>query len=198
MLKNDKRIKKTNIYSIGFACAVILSLSALVIAILALFSKCGCLSVENGVLSLVGVCTTLIVGINIVDALKIKQMEVKVKEMEQVRNDLEVLRINANIAIHTSLGLSYFNSQQYVKAFEEYQKSYKHAFENNDAKRVRMCTKLMKETIECVNKLNQEERAEIKHKLERYLEQQKNKCSSDERYIDEVLGFVQNIGTYNK
>jgi DNA-binding Lrp family transcriptional regulator len=48
-------------------------------------------SVENGALALIGICVTLIVGISIVNEGRMRELEKKLKKIDEVEKNLEIL-----------------------------------------------------------------------------------------------------------
>lgn len=90
--------------------SLFISLMAFALSVLAFFVK-GESNVENGVLALIGICATLIVGIHVVDEFRIRQIERKAHEIEKQTADFEKVRNNHSTIIHFALGLACISFQ---------------------------------------------------------------------------------------
>lgn len=86
----------------------ILSLLAFAFSIMAFFGINGD-DTGNGILALIGICTTLIVGVNVVDSLRVQKIEKQIEELDDMRTlkaDLNKLKQDANIALKATWGIS--------------------------------------------------------------------------------------------
>ena len=114
--------------------------------------------IPTAVLSLVGVCSTLIVGISVVDAFavhsafhkmegKVDELSKKMEELTKQEEKIRKLRKQANILFHHTWGLVYANNQPY-DALNEFWKAFTSAAKDNDVKRAKVCLENTESTIE--------------------------------------------------
>ena len=101
------------------------------------------------VLSLVGICATLIVGISLYDTIslnstlrnydeKMKELECKMKKIDELEKRYEKTKKQTNILLHFTWGLAFTDMQPYT-AFKEYWRAILLAAEEDDIKRARVC-----------------------------------------------------------
>lgn len=141
------------------------SLAALCISAYAVSGKC-CGNIESTVLTIVGICTTLIVGISVVDAFSfhfhMNKMENRMDELTKKQNDLEIKRmdlakkleeqkVKEDISDKISYGLALLNWLPYT-SFKYFIKGFEKSLLANNVKAINSCLiclesvpKLMKE-----------------------------------------------------
>ena len=93
---------------------------------------------EGGVLTIVSICVTLIVGVSVVDSLTVFHLNRKLSELERQMRELNTLKegivnnrkdadeklTRAEQGIYISWGVSLFNKEP-IAAFEQFQKAFK-------------------------------------------------------------------------
>lgn len=105
--------------------------------------------IPNFVLSLVGICATLIVGISVVDIFfvhhmfeknekKMKEFGESIAELSKLEGDVRKLRKQSNILFHHTWGLSFSEKQPYA-ALVEFWEAFQLAVESDDIKRAKSC-----------------------------------------------------------
>lgn len=124
---------------------LVFALLAFAFSMMAFFGN-GCANVENGVLALVGICATLIVGIHVIDEFKIRQIEKKTIEMEKVAEELRKQRNNQNTIIHLSLGLACLSIQP-ATTLRECWKAIEMAMDNESTLNTNTCIDTTKKLI---------------------------------------------------
>lgn len=70
---------------------LLFALLAFAFSVMAFFSKQGAIAAE-GALALVGICTTLIVGVSVVDTMTIQRMQKDIAELPKLKKDLSNLK----------------------------------------------------------------------------------------------------------
>lgn len=114
--------------------------------------------IPTTVLSLVGICATLIVGVSVVDAISLrstlKQMDEKMIELNKRIDDLSKvgkkvhkMRKQTNILFHHTWGLSFASHEPYA-AFAEFWKAFELAAKEGDVKRAKSCLDNAELTVE--------------------------------------------------
>lgn len=103
-------------------------------------------SIPESVLALVGVCATFIVGIHVVDAIKLRELESKINIFNSMQNEIKDMRRNANVALHISWAMSYWNRKP-KSACVELWKAFRLALENEDVLRANTCLELLEKFI---------------------------------------------------
>ena len=115
-------------------------------------------NIPTTVLSLVGICATIIVGISVVDTFavhsafhkmeeKMDELSKKMEEVEKQKEKIRKLRKQANILFHHTWGLVFANNQPY-DALNEFWKAFTSAAKDNDVKRAKVCLENTESTIE--------------------------------------------------
>lgn len=138
-------------------CCLLLSLIAFALSVLAFFSN-NKLSTDSGVLTLIGICTTLIVGVSVVDTLRLQQLEEKVKKLketketvEKMSDKLEKLKNDANIALDANWGYTLYTIQPHT-AIQQVWKGLKLALLTDDCKKLKTCMEVLKHIKEEIKK----------------------------------------------
>lgn len=90
--------------------SLLFALLAFAFSIMAFFSKGG-LCISDGLLTLVGICATLIVGIHVIDDFKIRQLEKKTAEFEKMSAELERERKKQNAVISLNVGMAMWQDE---------------------------------------------------------------------------------------
>lgn len=135
----------------------IFSLIALGLSIYALSSQYYT-DITTTVLSLVGICVTLIVGISVVDAFavhsafhkieeKMEKLSKKMEEVEKQEEKIRKMKKQANILFHHTWGLIFRETQPY-DALNEFWKAFTLASNDNDIKRAKVCLENAENVIE--------------------------------------------------
>ena len=117
--------------------------------------------IPTTVLSLVGVCVTIVVGINLVEAISLHSMlntyDKRMEELTKKTNDVSLMegqmrkmKKQTNILFHYTWGLSYGNDGSYYNSLSEFWKAFLLAAETNDFKRAKSCLSNMEITIEII------------------------------------------------
>jgi len=132
--------------------AITISLLALVLSIVSLFgyhSMC----IPEVVLTLIGICVTLIVGINIVDFFTLHNMHQKLdhlrlleKQIDSTNKRVEMMREQTNISFHMAWGLAVYTWQPHTTIIELW-KSVENAMRLEDAPRTHTCLDILEKTI---------------------------------------------------
>ena len=150
-------------------------------------------NIDNGVLALVGICATLIVGANVIDVLKLQKIEEKMKELDLMKRELEMikkendeLRINANIALNANWGFTLHTIQPKI-AITQVWKAIKIAFSKNDTKRINTCLSILENLIKRIDKDKE---------LSNMLKTESNGTSPIE--IDDIIEGSEDYNTFKK
>lgn len=126
--------------------------------------------IPTSVLSLMGICATLIVGISIVDVFSIHQVlekneekmdefDKKIVELSKLEDDVRKLRKQSNILFHHTWGLCFSQKQPYA-ALAEFWKAFQLAANDNDIKRAKSCLENANESVEDIIR-RKEKRGEL-------------------------------------
>lgn len=118
------------------------------------------------VLSLVGICATLIVGISVVDSIvlrsalhkvdeKMEKQAKKMEELSKVEEDLKKTKQRANMLFHLSWGLIIIDNQP-CTAFLHFWRGFILAAQENDIKRAKACIIQAEKLIEDISRKMQE------------------------------------------
>lgn len=134
----------------------IIAMVAMIIVVvfgLCLFSKSSSDTIElpNVVLSLIGVCATIIVGVSVYNTVEVnsvlrktegktEELEKKLKELSTIADDVEKLRAQANILFHLTWGMVLKENQPYT-ALREFWSGFEHCVKSDDYIRGRVCLK---------------------------------------------------------
>ena len=121
---------------------------AFALAILAFFNYHGNVS-ENSILTLIAICTTLIVGINVVDAVKVNEMRKKIDELNTVTSNLEKNDKQMNVAVYVAWGLAFISWLPYT-SFIQLQKGLIIAIQIEDPHKVGLCLDCMEKVLEMI------------------------------------------------
>ena len=92
----------------------------------------------DGVLALMGICATFVVGVSFIDSLTVYRIERKVEKLEISREQFKKMRKQANILFHYSWGLAYISTQPY-SAISEFWEGFLRAVKAEDASRAYSC-----------------------------------------------------------
>lgn len=122
----------------------------------------------NGVLTLVGICATLIVGISVVDFISVrtafneidKRMDSlleRIDRLEKMEGNIENMKTNINIANHVGFGLAFY-AWKPEATVKEFYKAIEIALLANDAKRAHNCVDNLRKLI---NMLKEERKDKI-------------------------------------
>lgn len=132
---------------------LLLSIIALVIGIIAFFSK-GCSCVSEIALSLIAICTTLIVGLAVVDTLRMHQMEKRINDLEESAEHLKEFKRELSAAFETSIGISLLNWQPYT-AFGYFQKGLEKSLSMDNIKWIGQCLQCMENVPKMIRKMKE-------------------------------------------
>lgn len=139
-----------------------LSLIALALAIMSLYGSRIALSADSA-LAVVAVCTTMIVGVSVLDRMAIHDMEKRLDNLNGIEKEIEDMKINANIANHVAFGLAFF-AWKPENTIKEIYKAIEIAMKADDAKRTHTCVKNLQAIINILNKrkVSNEEKEKIR------------------------------------
>lgn len=130
------------------------------------------------VLSLVGICATLIVGVSVVDTIavhkledklsiqsnemnnKLNELSKKLEEISTLEDKLRKMKKQTNILFHHTWGLAYSNSQPY-DALSEFLKALNITVEIGDIKRAKTCITNAEFAVEEIAKRGVEDNSDI-------------------------------------
>ena len=128
-------------------CAIIM----LVVFALCAFSKPSSTTIDlpNLILSLMGVCATLIVGVSVYNTVdvsstlrktenKMEAIEVKLVEMEKLATEIKKIKKQTNILFHHTWGMTQEKDSPYA-ALHEYWRAFEICVESNDYSRGKSC-----------------------------------------------------------
>ena len=128
--------------------SVVFSLAALVLSACAASNQ-GNADIPTTVLSVVGVCATLIVGLSVVDffavhsvlhrtEVKMNELTQKMEELTKLEDEVQRMRKQTNILFHHTWGLSFLEHQPYM-ALAQFWKAFELTVESKDVKRAKSC-----------------------------------------------------------
>lgn len=118
--------------------SLLLSIVALAISVLAFFSKCCYGGIPNGVLSLISICCTLIVGLSVADAIAVRRLERKVHEIDKLQIKVDRMLKQSNILFHYTWGFQQKDLEP-VSALNEFWEGFCIAAKTDDIKRGKSC-----------------------------------------------------------
>lgn len=125
-----------------------LLISLLALAGVVVLTYCGKpLFGADSYISIIAICTTLIVGLHIVDSWTIYSLEKRLQELSKVEGEVKKTKEHTNIALHLCMGLGMvsWNSKQ---AITECWHAFELAIKANDAVRANTCLQCLKVVIE--------------------------------------------------
>ncbi|MBQ9230379.1 MAG: hypothetical protein IJ190_04260 [Prevotella sp.] len=140
-------------------CSIVFSLVALTLSIVALFGiHQNTVCIPDLVLTLLGVCAALIVGVSVVNTIELLEVTRQLKEIDKIRKEvdeakarMEELRQNANFALHVSYGLAFRNWQP-INAITECLKALDIAMQQDDCVRANTCVNVLGAVLEEISK----------------------------------------------
>ena len=138
-----------------------LSLIALALAIMSLYGSRIALSADSA-LAVVAVCTTMIVGVSVIDRMAIHDMEKRLDNLNGIEKEIEDMKTNANIANHVAFGLAFF-AWKPENTIREIYKAIEIAMKTDDVKRAYTCIKNLQTLIDILKnrKVSDEEKRKI-------------------------------------
>ena len=134
---------KPNTISLFFA------LIASALAIMSFYGSRIALSADSA-LAVVAVCTTMIVGVSVLDRMTIHDLEKRLNNLEKTEKKLEEIKTNVNIANHVAFGLA-FLSWKPESTIKEFYRAIEIAMRAGDVKRTHACVKNLKRLIDMLN-----------------------------------------------
>lgn len=147
---------------------MIIKLLYIVLTLYAFIRRTFMLSLNNGmdttevVLSLMGICATLIVGVSVYDAvslrsllhdydIKIQRLEDKIRKADELERNYHKTKRQLTILLHFTWGLSFSDKQPYT-ALKEYWNAIMKAAEADDIKRAKSCITNAECVLEDINR----------------------------------------------
>ena len=130
--------------------SLFIALISISLAIMSFFGRRYTLSPDTA-LAIVGVCTTMIVGVSVVDRMAIHDIEKRMEKLEDLEKKTDTMKTNANIANHVAFGLAYFNWQPEATIKEIY-KAIEIAMRVGDAKRTNTCVDNLQKLVDLLGK----------------------------------------------
>lgn len=125
--------------------SLILSLVALALSFVAITGiHCFEMNASEAVLTIVGICTTLIVGVSVVDAIAVRRLERKIEELDKLEKKVRKQTKQSNILFHHTWGIQHWKEQPYT-ALYDFWRAFSIAAETDDIKRAKSCLANMEE-----------------------------------------------------
>lgn len=150
-------------------CCLIISLVALTLSIVAIFGiHKNVESISDLVLTLLGVCATMIVGVSVMDAIairgliekeemKMQELSDRIEELSKLKEKVERTRIQTNILFHHTWGIQQWEKQPYT-ALAEFWRGFEFAVKSEDCSRAMSClTNAEDITKDIIDKLQRQE-----------------------------------------
>lgn len=156
--------------------SLIFSLVAIAISVMCLPSF-GFVAHEGNIIAIIGVCTTLVVGLNIYDAIMVREIDKKSERLQQKINDLEKLEYRSEINFKISCALSTLYDQPFT-SFKFMLKALTIAMTNEEAESIEKCFSL----------LSQYDKINWQHSIAKY----NNEC-----VFQQILTEMENCRLYN-
>lgn len=144
-------------------------------------------SVPEIVLALVGVCTTLIVGFNIVGALRIQEIEKHINKLSDLEANILDMKDKTNIALHLTWGIALFNAQP-RSAIKEFLKAFQYSLEANDFLRAHTCLNNLEKMVKNAGSSNNNEN-KISIEIPQEIKNNKN-YKVFEKELNRILGEI--------
>ena len=128
--------------------SVILSIVAISVAAMAF---CGnpFSSTSDATLTVVAICTTMIVGIHIIDRLEIREIRHEMLRQRQMSDEVKVNLRSVRTAMNITWGLVKANDKKYLSALYFFLSAFKIAIEMNDAYRASICIRQIDNLYTC-------------------------------------------------
>lgn len=140
-------------YSIPFA------LAAFALGVLAFFGFC-VHSTDNGVLAIISICTTLIVGLAVVDSLRLRELEEQLMELKnakeelfELKNQFTEIKQKANISLDANWGFTLYQTNP-RNALRQIWKAIELSFSLKESPRIKTCLKILNIVVEKIEKDN--------------------------------------------
>ena len=127
------------------------SLIALALAIMSLYGSHIALSLDSA-MAVVAICTTMIVGVSVLDRMTIHDIEKRLDELKDVEKHLDDFKTNMNIIHHVDLGLAFFTWKP-DSTIKEVYKAIEIAMKANDAKRTHACVENLQKLVNILNEI---------------------------------------------
>lgn len=135
-------------------CSLIISFVALILSIVAILGiHKNIVSIPDLVLTLLGVCATIIVGVSVISALELLHLTRKLKEIDQIQTELkhtkakmESMRSKANLVMHIACGLA-LKDWQPSTTITECLKGFGIAMQVEDAPNAHFCLDTLEKVI---------------------------------------------------
>lgn len=178
--------------------SLLFALLAFAFSIMAFFSKASG-SVDNGVLALVGICATLIVGIHVIDDFKIRQLEKKTTEFEKMSAELERERKKQNAVISLNVGMAMWQDEP-IFALKECWKAVNLSITEEYEKTAKACitiTEWIVKKIEGKQELK-EKVAKNKEKLPKEIRQEVKDSSIYNEYAIRIESIIDKFANWEE
>lgn len=131
---------------------LVISLVALALSIISLFGRHS-MCVPEVVLTLIGVCTTIIVGVSVVDVLTLRSIYQKLDQIKEIERNIEatneridVMREQSNMCFHIAWGVAVLSWQPHT-AIKECWKSVRIAMSLEDAQKSHSCIDITEKIV---------------------------------------------------
>ena len=176
---------------------LILSLMAFAFSIMAFLGVNGS-DAGSGVLALIGICTTLIVGVNVVDVLRVQKLEEQIddlQDLKELKTELTGLKHNANIALNITWGLSFLNMNP-KKAIQNAWKAVNLSLLANDPQRTNTSMNVVKFLLSSIKqnaKLSDSFRSECKQRRPIEITEEMNHSDLYKLVEDKLYGYIKCI-----
>lgn len=183
-------------------CSIILSLAALALSFVAITGiHCFEMNVSDSVLTIIGVCATLIVGVSVVDALTIRNLQQKIERFDKLDKKVSRQLHQINILFHHTWGIQMWDKQPYT-ALSEFWRGFCIAAESDDIKKAKSCLENAKEVSnEIMEKLNSktfisnQDKEQIPTEIPMFMKDTKVFCAFKEQaeaLIDSINKYIIN------
>lgn len=178
--------------------SLIFSLIAVAVSVMCLPSF-GFVAYEGNIIAIIGVCTTLVVGLNIYDAITVRKIDKKAERLQQKINTLEKLEYRNEIYFKISCGL-YARRKETYTSFLFIFEAMSIAMIHNDAECVEKCLSLLSQFDKInstktesqnssVSKLKDSEIEQLLEKIE--------KCRLYNLYKKRIQKVLKSVGIKN-
>ncbi len=142
--------------------SLLFSWTAIILSIVALVGKTA-VTAEGGVLTIVSICVTLIVGVSVVDSLtvhniqkRIDKLSEEIKKIEEKEKDLENEREKQKASLYisnqVSWGMATLNGLPYT-SFRYFVKGLEKSLEANNQKGINSCLKCMEQVPKVIERM---------------------------------------------
>lgn len=113
---------------------------------------------SNNVLTLIGICTTLIVGVHFVDVMRLRDIEKRLNELNQKEQLIYDLEKKMTITFNATWGVTYMNYQPYSSLYH-FLRAFHYALQYQDCLRAKTCLNGLDKAIKRFESLIEEKQS---------------------------------------